>query len=376
MSERLLLSGENPQKPTYAFLQTMREGNTAMTYKMAHEIFGRQVVQKTISLLGLDDALAGTEPQLLDSVRHPHIVEVREAQWTPSPEGGIDLRLITFIMPFYPGGSLSEALYTNGAMSNSSAVAIADGLFQALHYLHTERRVLHRDIKPANIFLSETRTYPYLGDLGSAADMTPDGSSVAAAGTQLYRAPELANRRYTNVSDLYSAGMTLLELFGGPLPYEQFDPENIDARVRSGSRAVPDRWYKSLPPTVPTPVARLIARLTDSNPVRRPQTAAEALAVLSRVAVIDWSPGEDASELVGTWRPSGLKSCVMTRQRTIQAGPSKGLLDITTHYTDSDGAPWKTAARSHARISPTNVRQLRSYFDDVVKLAARRWPAR
>jgi serine/threonine protein kinase len=376
VSERLLLSGENPKKPTYVFLQTMREGNTAMTYKMAHEIFGRDVVQKTISLLGLDDALAGTEPQLLDSVRHPHIVEVREAQWTPAPEGGIDLRLITFVMPFYPGGSLAEALDANGPVPNSAGISIADGLFQALHYLHTERRVLHRDIKPANIFLDETRSYPYLGDLGSAADMAPDGSSLPAAGTQLYRAPELEKGRYTNVSDLYSAGMTLLELFGGPLPYANLDPADIETRVRSGARAVADRWFKSLPPTVPTAVARLVSHLCDSDPNQRPQTAAEALAVLSKVAVIDWHADDAPGELTGRWTPSGLNRCIMVRQRKIQAGPSKGLLDLTTHYRLSDDANWKTAPGSHARISPTNIRQLRSYFDETVKLAAKRWPAR
>jgi hypothetical protein len=210
----------------------------------------------------------------------------------------------------------------------------------------------------------------------SAAEMAPDGSSVPAAGTQLFRAPELEKGRYTNVSDLYSAGMTLLEVFGGPLPYENLDPADIEARVRSGARSVADRWYKSLPPTVPTPVARLTGRLCDIDPKRRPQTAAEALAVLSKVAVIDWTSGGSPGELIGTWPPSGLNSCIMVRQRTIHAGPSKGLLDLTTHYRLNDDADWKTASRSHVRISPTNSRQLRSYFDEAVKHAAKRWPAR
>ncbi|MCZ0730902.1 serine/threonine protein kinase [Mycolicibacterium iranicum] len=265
MTERYLLSGENPRKPTYAFLKTMCEGNTAMTYKMAHEIFGREIVQKTISLLGMGDALAGSEPRMLDSIRHPHIVEVREAQWTPDPIGGLDLRLITFVMPFYSGGSISDALDDAGAFSNSAALAIADGLMQALHYLHTERRILHRDVKPANIFLGSDRRYPYLGDLGSAAEMAADGSASPAAGTLLYRAPELADGRYTNLSDLYSAGMTLLEVFGGPLPYEQFDALEVDSRLQRGARAVPDRWYTTLPVTVPTAIARLIMKLTASE---------------------------------------------------------------------------------------------------------------
>ena len=120
-----------------------------------------------------------------------HIVEVREAQWTPAPSGGIDMKLITFVMPFYPGGSLSEALASDEMFPHTKALAIADGLFQALHYLHSDRRILHRDIKPANIFLDETLARSYLGDLGSAAKMDSDESADPPGGTRLYRAPEL-----------------------------------------------------------------------------------------------------------------------------------------------------------------------------------------
>jgi eukaryotic-like serine/threonine-protein kinase len=374
MSQRLLLSGENPDKPTYAFLQTMREGNTSMTYKMAHEIFDRDVVQKTISVLGLGDAMAASEPQLLDTVRHPHIVEVREAQWTPAPPGGIDLKLITFVMPFYPGGSLSEALASAGEFPYTNALAVADGLFQALHYLHTDRRILHRDIKPSNIFLDEKLAHSYLGDLGSAAEMDSHGSAAPPVGTLLYRAPELAQNRYTSAADLYGAGMTLLELFGGLLPYEKFDPVDIEKRVQQGRRAIADRWFKSLPPTVPTPVLKLVVRLTDSDPSRRARTAAEVLAVLSRIAVIDWTSHED--EWIGIWSPRGVPRWIMVRRQLVKAGPSKGLHHMTTHYRAAEDQPWKMEPGSAARISPTDGRKQRHYFDDAAKFAAKRWPAR
>jgi serine/threonine protein kinase len=374
MSQRLLLTGENPDKPTYAFLQTMREGNTAMTYRMAHDIFDRDVVQKTISVLGLGDAMAASEPQILDTVRHPHIVEVREAQWTPAPTGGIDMKLITFVMPFYSGGSLSEALAANEEFPYTKALAVADGLFQALHYLHTDRRILHRDIKPANVFLDEKLSHSYLGDLGSAAMMDSQGSAAPPAGTRLYRAPELAQGRYTRSADLYSAGMTVLELFGGLLPYEEFDPLDIEKRVQQGRRAIADRWFKSLPPTAPTSVVKLVGRLTDPNPTRRPRTAAEVLAELSRIAVIDWTRHED--EWIGTWSPRGLPRWISVRRQRIRSGPTKGLYHMTTHYRAAEDQPWKMEPGSAVRISPTDGRRQRQYFDDAAKLAAKRWPAR
>lgn len=374
MSQRLLLSGENPQKPTYAFLQTMSEGNTAMTYRMAHEIFGRDVVQKTISIYGLGDAMAASEPQLLDTVRHPHIVEVREAQWTPNPPGDMDMKLITFVMPYYAGGSLSEALASEGALGQTKAMAIAEGVFQALHYLHTDRRILHRDMKPANIFLDASHTHAYVGDLGSAAAMDSSGSAAPPAGTLLYRAPELAQNRYTRAADLYSTGMTLLELFGGLLPYADFDFAGIDVRVKNGRRAIADRWFATLPPTVPTTVARLISRLTDPDPARRPGTASQVLTALSKIAVVDWAAG--TTESIGTWTASGTPRWILVRREVLKAGPSKGLHHMTTHSRAHEDDPWRTVPGSAARISPTDGRKQRQYFDDAVRAAAKRWPVR
>jgi hypothetical protein len=50
---------------------------------------------------GLEDALASNEPAFLDRLRHPHIVEVREAQWDPKQDGAI-----VFVMRAYEGESI------------------------------------------------------------------------------------------------------------------------------------------------------------------------------------------------------------------------------------------------------------------------------
>ncbi len=98
-----MLRGERLDRPTYSFLHTLPEGNTAVCYRGFHEIYKCEVVQKTISTFGMPDAVA-REPELLKQVNHDRIVEVWEAQWDPDH---IDVQAITFVTPYYPGGSIS-----------------------------------------------------------------------------------------------------------------------------------------------------------------------------------------------------------------------------------------------------------------------------
>ena len=52
-------------------------------YRAWHNVFQGPCVQKRVHVHGLEDALASNEPAFLDKLRHPHIVEVREAIRSP-----------------------------------------------------------------------------------------------------------------------------------------------------------------------------------------------------------------------------------------------------------------------------------------------------
>ena len=80
----MALRGERLDKPTYTCLQTIGEGNAGICRRGTHEIYGKEVVQKTISLLGVPDGIAH-EPRLLQDANHEFIVDVWEAQWSQTP---------------------------------------------------------------------------------------------------------------------------------------------------------------------------------------------------------------------------------------------------------------------------------------------------
>ncbi|MBN7560203.1 protein kinase domain-containing protein [Mycobacteroides abscessus] len=367
------LKGERLDKATYQFLETISEGNTAQTYKCWHEIFECEVVQKTVSLLGLNDALALSEPGLLNKIKDNNLVEVWEAQWTPNVPS--TLKCITFTMPFYREGSLYSVLENRSELSLHHGIIIATQLLKAMHYLHIERRILHRDIKPGNIFLGSEFEAVYLGDLGNAAYMDDTGCADANGGTRLYRPPELATERYSSAGDIYSAGFTMLELFGGLLDYAKLDNKDIEKRLNKGQRAVADRYFR-LGPAAPTRLERLIASMTSRDPGRRPPSAAAALRQLGKTTYIDWQPADPAGHREGFWPPTAPHIAVAIEERAIKSGPDAGRREVTVLHRALSSTSWRRISRLSGRVDVSDMRARRAIYDATTVFCAKRWPVR
>lgn len=94
---------------------------------------------------------------------------------------------------------------------------IAESVLRGLSYLHLQR-IIHRDIKPSNILLDREGNVK-ICDFGVSGDMD---NSVATTfvGTQYYMAPErIMGKPYSVSCDVWSLGLTLLEVARGLFPY-------------------------------------------------------------------------------------------------------------------------------------------------------------
>jgi serine/threonine protein kinase len=102
-----------------------------------------------------------------------------------------------------------------GALPEHACAAILYQCCWGLGYLHFERR-LHRDVKPGNILLS-SRGEVRLSDFGISKALTDEEESAKTmVGTFRYMAPErLRGAAYAFESDVWAAGMVLLELLRG-----------------------------------------------------------------------------------------------------------------------------------------------------------------
>ena len=298
------IHGDDLGRPTYEILQTIGEGSAGVCRLARHEVFERDVVQKTVSMLGLPDGVA-REPHLLKEARHDHLIEAWEAQWEKD-DSFKGLEAVTFVCPYYPDGSVHDSLISDHHFGLGNTLRICGQILDALAYLHDDRGYIHRDIKPANILLTDERAGALLADLGSAGRINDSGWAANFGGTRLYLDPRARpDNQVTVQSDLYSLGVVVVEMLGGRFHYETINQNEVDERLDRGQRALPDRAYR-LPPYVPANVARLVRSLVNPNPMKRTTTAREAWTRLSRLKFVDWQRDDldDGSQSwVGTWPP-------------------------------------------------------------------------
>ncbi|XP_075527795.1 membrane-associated tyrosine- and threonine-specific cdc2-inhibitory kinase-like isoform X1 [Dermacentor variabilis] len=83
-------------------------------------------------------------------------------------------------------------------------------LLLGVKHLH-DHDLAHLDVKPENIFISKDGYYK-LGDFGLVLDLKRDDSSDPLEGDPCYLAPELMEGHFTKAADIFSLGITVLEL--------------------------------------------------------------------------------------------------------------------------------------------------------------------
>lgn len=125
------------------------------------------------------------------------------------------------VMPFLSGGSLLSIMADSGhGLSEECIAPLLKGICSALCYLHQQGQT-HEDVKPGNILLDSDGSVK-LGDLGLSASVC--GSSDLET-SPYWLAPEvLSGERDWFVSDIWSLGITALELAHGRPPLSHLHP--------------------------------------------------------------------------------------------------------------------------------------------------------
>jgi len=155
------------------------------------------------------------ELQIISSNKHTNIIDFYGAYMSPSTSE------IKILMKFCEGGSLEavgKQIKERGAVVGEMIVArIAEGVLQGLAYLHS-KKTIHRDIKPPNILLDHDGVVK-LSDFGVSGELV-DSLAGTFTGTSMYMAPErISGRDYTIRSDVWSMGISLLELAQNRFPF-------------------------------------------------------------------------------------------------------------------------------------------------------------
>ena len=141
---------------------------------------------------------------------------------------------ISIAMEFCEGGSLDsiykEVKKLGGRTGEKVLGKVAEGVLNGLTYLHGHR-IIHRDIKPSNILLCRNGQVK-LCDFGVSGEFGTKGDANTFIGTSYYMAPErITGQSYTITSDVWSLGVTLLEVAQHRFP---FPADGTEMQPRAG----------------------------------------------------------------------------------------------------------------------------------------------
>ncbi len=263
----------------YQVVQKLGAGAFGTVYKAKDRILGRMVAIKTIRLDGLAAAGASIEElverfkreaQVSARLKHPNIVTIYDIG---EAEG-----LSYLAMEFIDGVGLDRVISAAGRLPLERAAAIGAQIADALDYAH-RNSVVHRDIKPANVMIEagdrvKVTDFGIAKAIDSGEHLTVTGSLL---GTPSYMSPEQARGgAIDGRSDLFAVGCILYEMLTGK---KAFRGDSITALIFKIITEEPPP-LRELEPSVPEPVAAIVARAISKAPETRYQTGRDLVNAL------------------------------------------------------------------------------------------------
>src|SRR5258708_6516281 len=132
----------------YKLTERLGGGGMGDVYRAEHQLAGRLVAIKLLrsELAGNPDVTRRffQEAQAVNKIRHPNIVDVIDADFSPLGP--------YVVMECLEGLSLAAALARVGKLNLDTALAVILPMLDALDAAH-RHAIVHRDLKPENLFV-------------------------------------------------------------------------------------------------------------------------------------------------------------------------------------------------------------------------------
>ena len=141
------------------------------------------------------------------------------------------------IIPYYKNGSVQGKKVSFEDLKNIYIPSLNEGL-KLLH----DKNLIHKDLKPSNIMLNDDGKSVAIIDFGISSVIDSGATMIVTSTgmTPIYSAPETYRNMFFDISDYYSLGITLYELFTGRLPYTGMNQEEMERFVSVSRIPLPD----------------------------------------------------------------------------------------------------------------------------------------
>ncbi|KAL6068236.1 Plant dual-specificity MAP kinase kinase family domain protein [Balamuthia mandrillaris] len=140
--------------------------------------------------------------------------------------------MLLIVMEYCDGGSLMDILRAcNKTLEEAQIAAASAAVVRGLQHLHKTVKIMHRDVKAANVLLN-SKGEAKLADFGVSAQLATSAQrQKTVIGSPYWMAPEVIDQAdsdsavgYNNKSDIWSLGITAIELAEGKPPHYDLLP--------------------------------------------------------------------------------------------------------------------------------------------------------
>jgi len=270
---------EKPMLGRYEIDRELGKGAMGAVYLGKDPKISRTVAIKTMALSQEfeDDELVEVkerffrEAETAGRLTHPNIVTIYDA--------GEEHDLAYIAMEFLKGGDLSKYIKPDTLLPLTQVLSLIKRSADGIDYAH-QHNVVHRDIKPANIMWDPETDIVKLTDFGIARITDSSKTKTGMVlGTPSYMSPEqLAGKKVTGQSDIFSLGVMLFQMVTGKLPFTGDSMASLMYKIANEEHPAPD----SINPAVPRCVTVIVNRSMDKDVEKRYQRGSQMAADIEK----------------------------------------------------------------------------------------------
>jgi serine/threonine-protein kinase len=281
-NSRLIIDSNGVEKPMLGRYEIERElGKGAMgsVYLGKDPKISRVVAIKTMALsqefegdeLERVKARFFREAETAGRLTHPSVVTIFDA--------GEEHDLAYIAMEFLKGADLTRYTRKGNLLPIDKVLDLIKRTAEGLAYAHSNN-VVHRDIKPANIMWDAKTDSMKITDFGIARITNSSKTKTGAVlGTPPYMSPEqLAGKKVSGQSDLFSLGVMMYHLVTGELPFDGDSMATLVYQITNKQHPSPT----SINPKVPRCVCTIINRAMEKGTATRYKTGVQMAADIGK----------------------------------------------------------------------------------------------
>ncbi|EFX80950.1 hypothetical protein DAPPUDRAFT_211626 [Daphnia pulex] len=213
------------------------EGSYGSVYKALHKESGQVLAIKQVPVdTDLQEIIK--EISIMQQCDSPYVVKYYGSYFKNTD--------LWIVMEYCGAGSVSDIMrLRKKTLSEVEIATVLLDTLRGLEYLHLRRKI-HRDIKAGNILLN-SEGHAKLADFGVAGQLTDTmAKRNTVIGTPFWMAPEVIQEiGYDCVADIWSLGITALEMAEGKPPYGDIHPMRAIFMIPTKpppSFREPDQW--------------------------------------------------------------------------------------------------------------------------------------